>query len=298
MPINPIHLQSDPHASTGIADLVDALSSGFNAGFSPHEKIEGLKGKVTDREKTQLANALTKEFGRREHEADIGYKNAQTGHANALTQHQNYENAFPGHGLYTGLAQEFASAQDLGKNLGENHPIYKKVMEGLENKVKQVEILNNYRQGLTSTGQSGEGMYAKPTSASVTGNQKIIQAIDNAVPIIDELIENSGPGQLVGKYLHPNEQASYKGKTATLTDSLVGALGLPKTNESIHLVEKITSATPYESQASYKKRLEALKEELLARRNRGAESLGKGIKLNETIKSKPTENNDPLGLGL
>lgn len=116
-----------------------------------------------------------------------------------------------------------------------------------------------------------------PTKAFITQNQKTIQSIDNTLPMIDQLIKFKGPGQFVGKYIHPDDQAKYEALTATITDSLVNSLGLPKTNESIALVSKIVGKNARESDQSYLKRLESLKNELGERRKKSINSLDSGI---------------------
>ena len=271
MAINPINFRGAGDLSTGVAnfgDIIKQLGEGYAIGNIPRDTQLRQTGEQEKNRADMLKNALTEQFGAREKEADINYKNALTGNAN---------NPFS---RLTGIPAEVYGLKVLEDQLGEDHPIVKRVKQGFENEIAKDRSLIDRRIGLNGGVDEEGNIFGKPTTASVTSNQKVIQAIDNAVPMIDELINDKNiPGQLVGKYMHPDEQALYKGRTATLTDSLVGALGLPKTNESINLIEKITSATPFESEASYKKRLQGLKKDLMDRRNRGAKSLNQGINL-------------------
>lgn len=113
------------------------------------------------------------------------------------------------------------------------------------------------------------------TTRARTVNQGIIQSIDNTLPLIQELKVFKEPNQLIGKHLNPNAQAQYEAQSATITDSLVGALNLPKTNESIHLVNKIVQRRPLESHDAYVKRLGELEKDLNRRRDKASDALKK-----------------------
>ena len=119
-----------------------------------------------------------------------------------------------------------------------------------------------------------------PTTATVTSNQNVIQAVNNVLPLIDDLKKFHSPGQLVGKYLHPNDQAKYEAQVATITDSLVSALKLPKTNESIALAQKIVGKRAWENDKNYVERLKSLSKDLDVRRGRSRDAL-KGVGLSE-----------------
>jgi hypothetical protein len=113
-----------------------------------------------------------------------------------------------------------------------------------------------------------------PTTAFKTGTQKTVQSIDNALDQIKKLKAFNAPGQLVSKYLHPDEQAAYQSLTSSAIDTLIGAFKLPQSNESINLMSKVIVKQPYESDKAYKKRIDELQNDLISRRARTAESLG------------------------
>lgn len=117
------------------------------------------------------------------------------------------------------------------------------------------------------------------TTAARTSNLKVIQAIDNTLPLIQDLKRQGAPGQFVGKYFSPNDQAAYVSEVGAITDALVGALGLPKTNESIALVQKMVGRHPFEFESHYKERLQRLIEDLNERRKRSSGSFG-GVRSN------------------
>lgn len=127
-----------------------------------------------------------------------------------------------------------------------------------------------------------------PTTATITANQKVSSAIENVLPLIGELegLEKGGnvPGQFVGRYFNPDEQANYEAKVGTIVDALVGALGLPKIEKSIGIVEKIVGKRPFESDKAYEKRLANLKTELGQRKARA------------TNYSQKSAAEDPLGI--
>jgi hypothetical protein len=117
------------------------------------------------------------------------------------------------------------------------------------------------------------------TKANVTKNQGIIQAINNVSPLLKEISNPKFhvPNQLLGKYLHPDWQRNYEAKTAKIVDSLISALKLPSTNESIHLVKDIIQRGKFESDKAYRKRLNDELSDLSKRKVRAEESIKSGI---------------------
>lgn len=117
------------------------------------------------------------------------------------------------------------------------------------------------------------------TKANVTKNQGIIQAIDNVTPLIDEISDEKYdvPNQLYGPYLHPDQQKNYAAKTAAITDSLISAMGLPKTNESIHLAGTMVQRGKAESLSAYRTRMSELKKDLSNRKQRAHQSIKSGF---------------------
>lgn len=144
----------------------------------------------------------------------------------------------------------------------------------------------------------------KASRAFVTDNQRIIQAVDNVLPKIEELYKEDVPyqnpayfgGKPTARLFSPQRMARYEGKVAAITDTLVGALNLPKTNESLHLVSQMVSKQPNEGDTAYRGRLKKLMEDLV-RRRKNAESitprLGSEAPVIETL--NPQSPNDPLG---
>lgn len=125
------------------------------------------------------------------------------------------------------------------------------------------------------------------TTTHQTDKQTMAMGIENALPVLDELIEFDTPGQQVGKYFSWNDQPAYKAMVANVTDKLVAGLGLPKSNESLHTVREMVERAPLESLSAYRKRLRNLSEELSNTYQRAAgkpyqgNSHGKGLKLND-----------------
>ncbi len=111
------------------------------------------------------------------------------------------------------------------------------------------------------------------TKANITKNQQIIQNVEGLTPQIDDLLNSDFPGQTIGKYTHPSDQANYEARVAQLTDTLVGALGLPKTDASLHLAKQMVLQKPFESRLAYKMRIENLKKDLISRHKKASQYL-------------------------
>lgn len=159
----------------------------------------------------------------------------------------------------------FGDAKSLGNAL------YRKTL-GLEEQSPQDKYnqkLNLYKakQDLKSTDDI--------TTANRTKNLGIVQSVEDTLPILQQLKTFKAPGQFVGKYWNTNDQATYEGLGGQITDSLLGALGLPKTNESISLISKMVMKQPREDDKHYKTRLEDLEKDLIRRKNRATGSMGK-----------------------
>lgn len=116
------------------------------------------------------------------------------------------------------------------------------------------------------------------TTPTVTANKKVIQAIDNVMPLISELKEMHEPGQFVGKYTSPNQQAKYLSKVNEIKDSLAAALKLPQTNEGIKVIETIVGRHPFETSNAYHNRLIELEKDLQMRRKKSILNAGSPLK--------------------
>jgi hypothetical protein len=142
--------------------------------------------------------------------------------------------------------------------------------EDLANKLRLLE-----RKSELATKKSG----MDATQGTLTQTQGMVESINNTLPQIEELIKFDEPFQLGAGYHSPNIQADYDARVAGITDALVGALNLPKTNESLATVEKMVRRNSFETQSAYKKRLSNLVDDLKKRRGRAQKVLqGEGFK--------------------
>lgn len=133
------------------------------------------------------------------------------------------------------------------------------------------------------------------TKAFLTQNQGVLQAIDNVLPKIDSLIKEDVPFQapIGSKLFSPAKQARYEATVSGITDTLVGALNLPKTNESLHLVGQMVRKQTNEGDKAYRKRLKELQEDLQKRKQSSLAITSVGA---APLSESKEENNDPLGL--
>jgi len=141
-----------------------------------------------------------------------------------------------------------------------------------------------YQKQRAANAKANAGAQAGLTKANLTKNQGIIQAIENVTPLIEQLSDKKYdvPNQLYGPYLHPDQQRNYVARTAAITDSLIASMGLPKTNESIHLASTMVNRGKNESLSAYRERLTELKKDLASRKKRAHQAIKSGFSNNET----------------
>lgn len=112
-----------------------------------------------------------------------------------------------------------------------------------------------------------------PTSSFLTQNQKVVQGVENVVPMIDELREMNVPNQTIYPGVHsPERQAAYKAHVSAITDTLLGALGLTSTKENAEITKKLIEKQRGEGDSAYRKRLNNVIKDL-ERRKKSSESI-------------------------
>lgn len=128
-----------------------------------------------------------------------------------------------------------------------------------------------------------------PTKAVITQNQQVSQAVDTLIPQIDELIKLDVPfqGGGVGTLFSPDKQRAYEATTAAITDQILAAFNLPKSNESIHLVKNMVEKGFNESDEAYHSRLKNLKNELVKRKQ-------SALKVSSAVGEKSTNSSPDM----
>jgi len=137
---------------------------------------------------------------------------------------------------------------------------------------------------------------SQPTQRLLSQNQLSLQAVDNVVPVLDDLqgMARRGeiPGQFLDKYLMPDAQAAYLSKIGTAKDTLIKGLGLNPTDSIVTLMNEIAGMQPREDSAAYIKKLDQLKIELKRRRQGYADASTNPY---PAAKDSKVEGIDPLG---
>ncbi len=183
---------------------------------------------------------------------------------------------------------------------------YKKTQDVKFNaKTGQTTIITKYPSGTITTKTVGTGAgggtgEAPMTTANVTKQQNIVSAIDNTLPVINDILKldkstakkaqwepyprNSGlrPGLGWVPGYH-SASTNYESLVSSALDTLLGAYGLPKTNEGIETVKKQLLIDHGETDAAYKARLKKLVEDLNRRK-----SYASGL-LKKTVKNPPID---------
>lgn len=177
-------------------------------------------------------------------------------------------------------------------DIWENYPEYRKELEkrGLKKtqtvkydpKTGVSSVITSYPNGKTTVKASGStGENSPSTMAIKTANQKTINGIRNARPIIEKLIKDTEkgnvPGQWIGHYFHPDLQAAYYSDVIQSSDTLASAFGYPGTGEGLHKAEQTVIRKPRESDNGYVARLKSLLKDMDVREENAGSILTKGI---------------------
>mgnify|MGYP001564382175 CR=1 FL=1 len=186
----------------------------------------------------------------------------------------------------------------------DNYPQFRKQLESkgfkktqtvkFDPKTGMTSVLTQYPSGKVEAKMLGSmnGDFSPATIANKTQSQKVINAIGNARPIIQKIIDENKagkvPGQLLGKYFSPDKQASYISDVIQSSDTLAGALGFPGTNEGLSQAKETVLRKPRESDAGYNKRLENLLKDMDTREKTAMEVLKSGV--STKVNNKSEEN--------
>jgi hypothetical protein len=175
----------------------------------------------------------------------------------------------------------------------------KKTDVKFDQKTGQTRVITTYPSGKTTLeiiGTPGGANGEVPiTTANVTKNQSIISAIDNTIPVIKDILAldkgttkntewepyprssgfQPGLGWLPG---YQSKSTNYEGLVSSALDTLLGAYGLPKTNEGIETVKKQLLIGHGETDSAYKARLNRLIKDLERRKDYSSSLLKKATK--------------------
>lgn len=165
----------------------------------------------------------------------------------------------------------------------------KKVETKFDAKSGKTRILTTYPSGrmiLKTIGSAGSAEDGVPlTNSMVTQHQRIIAGVDNALPIIEDILKK--PDTFAGKHIQQYPRSSgwipgtgyipgvgladlsnkYENQVNAAVDSLINAYGLNKSDKSTQMVHDQLLIGHNETDAAYKRRLKALVKDLERRKS-------------------------------
>ena len=161
---------------------------------------------------------------------------------------------------------------------------FKKTQQIKIDKAGNPTIVTRYPSGkitVQSSIASDEGVPL--TTKMISQHQNVVSSVDVAVPVLDKIIalkndEYSRAGGWTTK------GAKYQGLVKQALDSVLGAFGLPQTNEGIKSILDQLEIGHGESREAYRKRMIELKKDIIKRQKYSAGLVKKSI--------KNTENNN------
>lgn len=265
-----------PQGNEFMRNFVDTLSKGYQAGQMPAKLEREARDKEAEIKQREIERAFKEEL-LKEQPQKFASENEARGFQNQLAKSRmdalKQKSQLPfGGNVAPGSVGQAMWVDMIGDKYGRNSEQYLRAKQAYESDVAKIEILNKYRNSKYALGAGGKDINV-PTTANVTANQNVIQAIDNTLPGIAELKTLSVPREVMGMSFDPDASAKYNATVGGITDALVSALKLPKTNESISLVKSLVGRHPLESDASYKKRLTGLEKDLKQRKKNASQIL-------------------------
>lgn len=272
MPFQPINFSNvAPIGNPAMRDFVENLIGGYKASQEP-ARME------RQRKQEEIANALA-QFNLEKAPEKFKSDMARTSLLNSLTQMQ-IQNAREDRdpNIKIARAQQYLNGlKNAGVQITPDMEkgYYRKAL-GLEEQSPEAKL-----QQALSLEMAKNQIRNKSdlTTATKTANQTIIRGVDATLPVLLKLQKMQAardvPGQLINKYFKRDRQVKYQSMVNLLTDSLVSAYGLPKTNESLHLVSNMVARQPGESDENYDNRLVNLVEELKSRKKQASTDLGR-----------------------
>lgn len=227
-----------PMVDHPLAGLVEKLAGGYKAGAEMAAMPE----------QRQLANALR--------QAQIEQERAKAG----LETEGAREKKMLSDYLERALSGQQALGGDGVSDLAET--IMQKKLFGIE----ETPMQKQQREIETARlkGEQAKALEERMgTQASLSAQQSIKRGAEMALPRLEKLMDLKTPYRGVLGYVDPNLKAQYQSQVNALTDVLLGAYNLPKTNESIELVKSMVERQAFESDKAYQDRLKSLQKELV-----------------------------------
>lgn len=176
----------------------------------------------------------------------------------------------------------------LSRALLEKKGFKKKTEVKFDQKTGQTRILTTYPSGKVTLqlaspgGTAGDGIPL--TNKMISKHQNIISSVDVALPILDKILNLKGfsayPLSSLGiPSVFGNKQAKYDSLVNQALDSLMGAFGLPLSNEGLKTVKDQLEIRHFETPGAYRKRITKLVEELKSRKAYSSEQVKKSNKI-------------------
>ncbi len=171
---------------------------------------------------------------------------------------------------------------------------FKKVQQIKIDKTGKATLITKYPDGkITVTSMNAndkDGNGIPLTNKMISQHQNVVASVDVAVPVLDKIIDmkNSEYSTFGG---WSNKGAKYAAVVSQALDSLLGAFGLPQTNEGIKTIREQLEIGRFEGPVEYRNRIKELKEDILKRQKYSEGLVKKAIKINEN-----DNENDPYGL--
>lgn len=174
--------------------------------------------------------------------------------------------------------------------LYDNYPQYRKFLEAngftkkqelkYDAKTGRASIITTYPNGrveISPSSGSEQNDLIPLTPSSATKLQGVTVAVDNAIPLLEQLTEFNTPS-VWGSMFKGANKAKYDKLIATLTELMIGALNLPLSDKSAAMVKnEILSRRTNETDKEYHARMKDEIKELKERKARAKEALKAGI---------------------
>lgn len=275
-----------PEEAGGNPDYYKSLMNvyeGLTNAQKPHKMMEEI-----------LKQQIENKYAPRKNEADIGNTEAQTGLYGAQTNAANLANQYYPEKIRAEIEKARRGPAPTYSNLEKAQQGYGRAVEQWGADSDQAKQAKTYAQRLAEGLKAGQNPGGSNLNKDVQSiHQKIITLTPKANAAIQKIIDLPSPIEIPGTGMfYADQKAAHHAAVKAAAETATKAQAWPGTMGSIETAIEILERRPYETDAGYRKRLQALQNEGL----NNVEASQLILNPNSGKQTSAKQKSDPLGI--